>query len=148
MYSLEYSKGTPRVLEKSGSTIGQNTEEGPCIDKHTNKKQILPSNSFFYPSLSDVKINKASDHLSSFKKPVNEANSKILEGINYIELGQKYNPAIIEKVVHTISSRVGTFSKNNIEKLAESHKICDESNIHTSDELHYSYLCIDLGICE
>jgi hypothetical protein len=111
MYSLEYSKGTPRVLEKSGSTIGQNTEEGPCIDKHTNKKQILPSNSFFYPSLSDIKINKASDHLSSFKKPVNEANSKILAAIDYDKLKQKYNSDIIEKAVNTMCSHAETFQE-------------------------------------
>ena len=79
---------------------------------------------------------------------VNEANSKILEGINYIELGQKYDRDIVEKVVNTISSYLETFSKDDVEKLAESHKICDESNIHTPDKLYYAYSCVDLGICE
>jgi len=156
MYSLEYSKGTPRVLEKSGSTIGQNTEEGPCIDKHTNKKQILPSNSFFYPSLSDVKINKASDHLSSFKKPANEANSKILAAIDYDKLKQKYNSDIIEKAVNTICSHVEQLSPEHtdqipqgyVEKIAMSHKIYSEPQSYTQDELSNADLCIELGICE
>jgi hypothetical protein len=148
MYSLEYSKGTPRVLEKSGSTIKQNTEEGPCIDKHTNKKQILPSNSFFYPSLSDVKINKASDHLSSCKKPVNEANSKILAAIDYDKLKQKYNPDIIEKAVNTICSHAEQLMHEDVEKLAISHKIYSEPQSHTQDELSGADLCTVIGICE
>jgi hypothetical protein len=147
MYSLEYSKGTPRVLEKSGSTIGQNTEEGPCIDKHTNKKQILPSNSFFYPSLSDIKINKASDHLSSFKKPVNEANSKILAAIDYDKLKQKYNSDIIEKAVNTMCSHAETFQEGDMEKLAMSHEVYSKPEQYTSSDVDYAEVCIEHGIC-
>jgi len=147
MYSLEYSKGTPRVLEKSGSTIGQNTEEGPCIDKHTNKKQILPSNSFFYPSLSDVKINKASDHLSSFKKPVNEANSKILAAIDYDKLKQKYSPDIIEKAVNTALLHGEPLSVDYVEKLAKSHDVYSKPD-YTSSDVDDAQFCIVHGICE
>ena len=63
-------------------------------------------------------------------------------------MGQKYDRDIVEKVVNTISSYLETFSKDDVEKLAESHKICDESNIHTPDKLYYAYSCVDLGICE
>ena len=68
MYSLEYSKDTPRILEKSGSTIGQKTEEGPCIDKHIHKNQILPSDSFYYspPTLSDVEIHTIKSESTNF----------------------------------------------------------------------------------
>ena len=76
MYSLEYSKDTPRVLEKSGSTIGQNTTEGPCIDKHTHKNQILPSDSFYYSpaTLSDVKIHTIKSESTNFSDLLKKAS--------------------------------------------------------------------------
>ena len=79
---------------------------------------------------------------------VNEANNKILAAIDYDKLKQKYNSDIIEKAVNTICSHAEQLMHEDVEKLAESHKICDESNIHTPDELHYAYSCIVHGICE
>ena len=79
---------------------------------------------------------------------VNEVNNKILAAIDYDKLKQKYNSDIIEKAVNTICSHAEQLMHEDVEKLAESHKICDESNIHTPDKLYYAYSCVDLGICE
>ena len=93
MYSLEYSKDIPRVLEKSGSTIGQKTEEGPCIDKHTHKNQILPSDSFYYspPTLSDVEIHTIKSESTNFgdllKKASDCTDISCPSGIYFVDGG-------------------------------------------------------------
>ena len=93
-------------------------------------------------------MNKASDHPNSFKKPVNEANSKILAAVDYDKLAQKYNPYIIEKAVNTMCSHTETFQEGDFKKLATSHEIYAKPDQYTSEEVHDSHLCINYAICE
>jgi hypothetical protein len=78
---------------------------------------------------------------------VNEANNKILAAIDYDKLEQKYHPDIIEKAVNTMCSHAGTFSKDDVEKLAESHEVYSKPHDYTSQDIEYAEFCIVHGYC-